>query len=456
MKFIILILLAFCSAFSANPVIQAMQPDTWYEVPDTWMKLVCLPCVGPLYGMCGNSDCKAVINNWSGGTFDTKRNRLLLWGGGHKAYGGNELYGFSLDSLKWERINNPSPPEECVAILADNTPNSRHTYGLPIYLPTLDKFFAIPGVGIYCPPSGADPNTWTFDFTDKTWTNMNPGGGSMSGSHGGAAYDPFKNRVLSFMARSGGTGGLWEYDVASNVWTNLNPVQSNLHGGGYINGAIDTKRNKLYILGSNTGKLVVYDIGNNNYTERLVTTTGGGSDVLTGAPGVVYDPVADKIVAWDGGPVWVLDPETFQFEQKRTCPQQPAANGTYGRFSYSPKENAYVVVNAYDQNVLIYKLTAGAGIESRTPVSSNLKISALPNPFNKMTKIAVSYQLSAVSKIQVSVFNVAGKQITKLTTDSRQLTAGISWDASGHPSGIYIAKVKIGNKMLRKKLFLYK
>ncbi len=33
----------------------------------------------------------ALLNNWNGGAFDSKRDRLLLFGGGHNGYGGNEV-----------------------------------------------------------------------------------------------------------------------------------------------------------------------------------------------------------------------------------------------------------------------------------------------------------------------------------------------------------------------------
>jgi len=46
---------------------------------------------------------------WSGGAFDTTRDRLVVWGGGHADYPGNELYVFDLGTLRWQRLTDPSP-----------------------------------------------------------------------------------------------------------------------------------------------------------------------------------------------------------------------------------------------------------------------------------------------------------------------------------------------------------
>jgi hypothetical protein len=35
---------------------------------------------------------------WGGGAHDTKRDRLIVWGGGHGDYGGNELYAFDVNT----------------------------------------------------------------------------------------------------------------------------------------------------------------------------------------------------------------------------------------------------------------------------------------------------------------------------------------------------------------------
>jgi hypothetical protein len=450
---ILLILLSTLSAFCLNTTIQAMQPDTWYEVPNSRMDQVCAdPAQFPGITQGNARDCDGAIDAWSGGAFDTKRNRLIVWGGGHHMYYGNEIYAFDLDDFTWERVTDPSPvtsPDVCVAILSDGCPNSRHTYSMIEYAPNIDKFLSLRGSATACRNAGGDPNTWSFDFETKKWTNLQPAGSTPRGSPSEAcAYDAVTGKIFYHCSDY---SGLWVYDPNQNQWMHLAGINGGLWGD--HGAAVDTKRGLLIFIGGDDVR--VYDIRTPDYTPQNWSTTGGGP-VVSGRPGVNYDPVADRIVAWSGGSAYTLNMDTKAWTQMSATQQTPSSTGTYGRFRYSPAENAYVLVNSAQNNVLIYKLTAGAGIERRIPVSGNLKIRALPNPFNTMTKIVVSCQLSAVSKVQLSIFNVAGKQLTTLIADNRKLTAGISWDASGYPSGIYIAKVKIGKRTLEKKLFLHK
>lgn len=59
-----------------------------------------------------------------------------------------------------------------------------------------------------------------------------------------------------------------------------------------------------------------------------------------------------------------------------------------------------------------------------------------PNPFNPVT--AISYRLSAVSRVDLSIYNILGQRIVTLV--SEQQTPGnyqVKWDAGDLPSGVY-------------------
>jgi hypothetical protein len=450
-------------SFAANPTIQNMQPNTWLEIPNTHMAAVGVECGSecpecpdhwPVGSTCTDGNSKGVagvIDLWSGGTFDTKRNRLVIWGGGHKGYGGNELYGFDLDDLKWTRIVDPSfEAVPCVSIYPDSTPVSRHTYGLPVYLPNLDVFFACPMVGRFCGGSGSDPHTWFFDFTSGEWINKNPAGDYVNGAHGGTVYDPVTNKVYGWSTAGSGSGGFFAYDVAANRWDVLNSTRS--HFWGSPNGALDTKRNRIVIIGANGGEIKVIDLSDPTYAIQSIATSGGGSHVLNGQPGVVYDPVVDRIVAWDGGPVWVLHPENWTWTQKATCPQAATENGTYGRFAYSPSENAYVVTNAIDQNVMIYKLTSGASVNSAPSAASlQIRLDVHPNPFKAGTTIFLGN--NRAGRTDLSIHTLLGRKIL----DVKNIKADrLRWDGSNHSNGVYIVTVKTGSRTFSRRICVMK
>jgi hypothetical protein len=78
-----------------------------------------------------------------------------------------------------------------------------------------------------------------------------------------------------------------------------------------------------------------------------------------------------------------------------------------------------------------------------------------PNPFNPMTTIA--YQLPEVSKVELSVYNVAGQLIKTLVSETNN--AGyysVIWDARGVDSGVYLYRIKTSKYINVKKCLVIK
>lgn len=118
-----------------------LQPGEWYEIPNS--RLIDVAPAPPPPGIIGP---RGVMDAWSGGAYDSTRDRLIIWGGGHGDYGGNEIYVFDIGTLKWSLAWGPSPNippvgGSCSETYSDGNPASRHTYDGLVYLPTIDKFW---------------------------------------------------------------------------------------------------------------------------------------------------------------------------------------------------------------------------------------------------------------------------------------------------------------------------
>src|ERR1043165_5863805 len=59
----------------------------WYQFPSSRMDAVQPSPLPAGY-------IQAVMVAWSSGVYDTDRERLVVWGGGHSDYAGNEVYAF--------------------------------------------------------------------------------------------------------------------------------------------------------------------------------------------------------------------------------------------------------------------------------------------------------------------------------------------------------------------------
>jgi hypothetical protein len=79
-----------------------------------------------------------------------------------------------------------------------------------------------------------------------------------------------------------------------------------------------------------------------------------------------------------------------------------------------------------------------------------------PNPFNPTT--AIVYQLSAVSQVELSIYNILGQKVVTLVNSRKP--AGkhqVKWDASGFAGGVYYYRLSTDGGFVRtRKLVLLK
>ncbi len=276
---------AMAAAATGHPL-DTLEPGHWYEVPGSHLRDVCPPDDEGAGGYEWHYHCRNVMGAWSGGAYDSARERLVVWGGGHSDYAGNEVYVFDVETLAWSRLDDPSAlagfcdGSSCqpqAQVMPDGRPPLRHTYNSMVYVPTIDRLFAQGG---------------------SLWRSGN------------------------------GTSWSWAYDFVTRSWSRKGD-----------------------------------------------------------APGLVYDPVLDRIVAWSGEPgvglqtrdFYVLDLESRIWSRISPAPTNtvtPTAasdTGTFGRFQYLPERNAYLVVNDVDDNVFLYRLSPAGlslfadGFESGDP-----------------------------------------------------------------------------------------
>lgn len=354
MKIILCLALSvFFSSLSAANAVDSLAPGCWLKVQSSQLR-----SVAPT-GWSAN-----VMAPWCGGAFDTKRNRLIVWGGGHGDYSGNEIYVFSLDSLKWTRLTNPSnPPARDVPYAADGGPCSRHTYDYIQYLPAIDRFATFGGAGFWQSGQTGTAHTDVFDFDSLKWSALADVPARAFGIGAFSGVDPVTGHAWQH-----GAGGkmliLAEFDPDSNRWT--------AHGGAwtegnndfnyYLTGAIDPKRRLFVACGGNYVWTWRIDTTGNIVGKRI-QTTGDTAMVRAASPGFEYAASIDRFVAWSGGTdVFILNMENkvwtrIQPSASNTAvPTAACVNGTFGRFRYCPAKGVFVTVNSITEDVYIYRL----------------------------------------------------------------------------------------------------
>jgi hypothetical protein len=368
------VLAAALALFSANAFagpLDTLATGKWYVFPNSQMK-----SVAPSPTPAGSVD--AVMNAWSGGVYDTDRDQLVVWGGGHTDYAGNEVYAFgplSAASPSWRRLTNPStPPAENTARGSDGRPVSRHTYDLLDYMPAPYNKMASCAIGSeYSNGYGAGGMDF-YDFTVDGMTGQPWSAGPTAPSNaypleGYCAYNSVTKR-LWYQDNHSNQARLQEYNPATNTWASHVVFSPETQA----TAAIDTKRNLMVVAGG--GKLYVYNL--NSPDSAPITASTSGPTAIQGAsfPGFVYDPVNDEFVGWNGGTaVYALiipsnaPSGTYTWAQLSVDTSVTAgavagssyATGTFGRFRYVPAHQGVIVVNAVDQNVSFLKLPNNGG-----------------------------------------------------------------------------------------------
>ncbi len=346
-----------------------LEPGVWHEIPNSKLQDVAheWPDRSP-------GSVRGIIAAWGGGTLDTREHRLVVWGGGHGDYGGNEVYALRLDTANGDTGENPwvklTEPEAYEALdddcsnpdnLTDNGQRrSQHTYNRPAYIPALNAVCDTGGsIGyVYCP---ALRQTDCYDFDTGEWhLNVAPGNASGTGSFGAV------HGVTGEWWLQGGQGSglLGRFQPDTMTWTFGH--YDNVPGSspGRMTAAIDTTRNKFVALGG--GRFWALDLdsfveGESELSEHPVEPAGDSEIINAGAPGVAYDPVQDRIVAWRGGPdLYLLDLDTMTWSRVTLSgdPGPAADRGSFGRFRYSPHYNLFVVVSSVNANAWVIKLAA--------------------------------------------------------------------------------------------------
>ncbi len=320
--------------------------------------------------------CTAVISAWGGGAWDPSSRQMLLWGGGHNDYAGNEVYAFSTSTGKWSRLTEPSPGPYDLDILGDGQPVSRHTYDGLAWMEESDYLYA--WGGSRAKDGFATGITWGFDPKSTTWTDLAPEPPLAAEYSASAVYDPVSKLVYIKLVE-----GLMAYDPLAHTYEKLwdlgFPPEWPRYALGHPTGTLDSARGLIWYVGN--GLYMVYEIGSNTIvTDEWITTgggdfsnidvvegyrgqlieTGGGDLITASAPGLEYDSKADELVGWVGGGPYVLNltDKTWSVKSAVGAPIMPTATGTFGRFRYIEAYNVFILVTETNA-VHFYKNSAG-------------------------------------------------------------------------------------------------
>lgn len=143
-------------------------------------------------------------------------------------------------------------------------------------------------------------DTWSYDYSTNTWTNMNPASGPSARYGAGMAYDSTDDKIILFGGYTGSaySGETWAYDYSTNTWTLkltpsiTTPPPQSLNSNGMV---FDSGANSVY-LQDNSGYTWYYRYSTNSWT--YVPTSA--RPPARNFPTLSYDSQSDRIILFGG------------------------------------------------------------------------------------------------------------------------------------------------------------
>ena len=286
--------------------------------------------------------------------WDSANDSLLLWGGGHANYSGNEMYVWNAGTGVWGRGSVPSRIDPSFFIVDNAAPQSAHTYDNNIYLP-INNMFATFGGAIFNSGGNfqtningnvqrAGPWLWDPTLADPNKVGGTTGSGYNTARLGGnmwtnratnltgpqapnwveetTAYRSEGGKdVVYITGDSQGSGwvNLYRYEFGDVRNSGTDTIQwvgvTELAPSGLGASTIDQK-NGLFVktvwnYGDNLRDLTVWNLANNNVAfpsrnkDKPITLQFANGDpfAINNNYGIDYDAVNERLLLWDGDDV---------------------------------------------------------------------------------------------------------------------------------------------------------
>ncbi len=270
--------------------------------------------------------------------YDSFDKLFILFGGNTWPTGySDETWSFNSSSDTWAQLNPSTKP----------TGRYKHAMAFDSYNNIVVMFGGQDNTGIL-------GDTWVYNYTTNTWTNMNPGTSPSARVSHGMVYDSDARAVILFGGdASGYNNETWIYNYTTNTWTNMNPGTSPSPRRAF-GMAYDPDEKLTILFGGEpfNNELWAYNISSNTWINR----TPANSPPARSYMGFAYDEEKNFITMYGGGTEYSefggLKNDVWHYNVSSNTWEQKSPSSTPGaRRAFS---------QAYDNNNYLYAIFGGA------------------------------------------------------------------------------------------------
>lgn len=393
-------------ALDLSAVLETMPEGGWARVSgaNTW------PSQWPSPRAAG--DPAAIVYAWSSFAWDSQRSQLMLWGGGHANYAGNEMYLWSGTSGLWSRGTLPSAYQSGTSLIVGNgAPQSSHTYDNSLYLPISDRYVTFGGAawnsgGNFDSAAGREgPWLWNPALANPNRVGGQDGTGLVGGSLGSNSWQSRRGSITGtlppsfveaatgyrseggkdvvYIAGDTGASGFpslyrYEFNLGGNDVVQKVGVMSSSTNAYEGTATVDTQRGWFVRTawgGGVSNDLAVWDLTRNNaatpeanasFSVRLRRADGSDYNIVqpgTGSghsTGIEFDQQSGLYYLWNGSTIVRLTPgvnldgtptsEWLAEPIPYTTPTWPTSlgQGILGKWQYLPELGAFAALSTVE------------------------------------------------------------------------------------------------------------
>lgn len=309
-----------------------------------------------------------------------EQNAYYLFGGGHRAYYGNEVLRLDLTERELALAAGPTDPRETTNFSADNdgdfdiigdcrgvwdlkdggvAPAPATVYSSWIYAPPAKKIFKNGGL-VACGSPVFDADSWWFDPFGEGWQLIDREGPiPPHGSH--SVYDPDSGQIM-IIAR----GAIYRFDPASEDLVELGEYYDVPWSTTPV---LDPENDVILLIGDGDyqqSKFTVIDLLGVDATSRSLpdqgawTAKGDLSLLDMTSPGLAYDEDNKVVVGWGGGDTLYFpridrDAREVEFITKKIEDAPRYKWAKRNSFLYASKEKAFVAYTGAARNFYLLK-----------------------------------------------------------------------------------------------------
>lgn len=332
---------------------QGIAVGEWRQIPGT--ALASAPIAVKTFPGLSVVGPESKITAWNGFAVDTRDSSIYSTAnGGHMDYAGNEVNRIRLsdNAPTWSEPRASTPIAQIVmntTHYADGRPTSRHSYYGSLVNEVRNRAMVLSGARWgdgYSLAGVMDGFNLATNDWDSARTYPDASAADFGFFNGWAIVDHKASGDVFVFANY----GVLRWSNATNSWSRR-LANTSIYGQ-YAASAVDTKRNRILVVGGNGSDRGVYDLAAN--TVQNVSLTGPSAGALIGdGNGMVYDPLLDAFLLRKegaGSTVYRINAQTFSVDTLPTnSAQLPATpNGVWTRFLYVPQLKGVVYFPAYN------------------------------------------------------------------------------------------------------------